>query len=127
MSLTYLQADYNQNYINYFTGQHKSAEYKKINPCATVPSATDGDLTITESNAILQYAADVSGAESMYPKDLKKRALVNKWLLWEAYQWFLSCYSDVARFVGHTAFKDPTSPPDAPLRESVEIRTVCFY
>lgn len=32
-----------------------------------------------------------------------------------------------ARFVGHTAFVDPTSAPDAPLRESVEIRTICFY
>lgn len=97
--LEQMKADYNQNYINYFTGQHKSAEYKKINPCATVPSATDGDLTITESNAILQYAADISGAESMYPKDLKKRALINKWLLWEACQWFPSCYIYLVEYV----------------------------
>jgi len=34
---------------------------------------------------------------------------------------------DVARFVAHTAFADPSSPPDAPPRESVEIRTICFY
>jgi len=32
-----------------------------------------------------------------------------------------------ARFVGHTAFEDPTSKKDAPMRESVEIRTICFY
>jgi hypothetical protein len=32
-----------------------------------------------------------------------------------------------ARFVGHTAFDDPTSSPDAPIRESVEIRTMAFY
>lgn len=32
-----------------------------------------------------------------------------------------------ARFVGHTAFEDPTSPKDAPMRESVEIRTICFF
>lgn len=32
-----------------------------------------------------------------------------------------------ARFVGHTAFEDPTSKPDAPMRESIEIRTICFY
>jgi hypothetical protein len=44
-----MKADFNQNYINYFTGQHKSDEYTKINPHATVPAATDGDLTITES------------------------------------------------------------------------------
>lgn len=32
-----------------------------------------------------------------------------------------------ARFVGHTAFEDPTSSPDAPVRESVEIRTIAFF
>lgn len=32
-----------------------------------------------------------------------------------------------ARFVGHTAFIDPTSPENAPMRESVEIRTIVFF
>lgn len=32
-----------------------------------------------------------------------------------------------ARFVGHTAFVDPSSKQDAALRESVEIRTICFF
>lgn len=32
-----------------------------------------------------------------------------------------------ARFVGHTAFEDPTSPADAPVRESVEIRTIALF
>jgi len=32
-----------------------------------------------------------------------------------------------ARFVGHSAFEDPTSAPDAPPRESVEIRTIAFF
>ncbi|KAM3421158.1 hypothetical protein BST61_g1570 [Cercospora zeina] len=33
----------------------------------------------------------------------------------------------VARFVGHTAFDDPTTQPDAITRESCEIRTICFF
>ena len=32
-----------------------------------------------------------------------------------------------ARFVGHTAFEDPSSAVDAPVRESVEIRTIAFF
>jgi glutathione S-transferase len=87
-----MKADYNQNFINYFEGEHKSESYMKINPHATVPSATDGDLTLTESNSILQYAADKTGAETLYPKDLKHRADVNRWLLWEAATWFSVCY-----------------------------------
>ena len=30
------------------------------------------------------------------------------------------------QWTGHTAFDDPTSPPDAPPRESIEIRTISF-
>ncbi len=32
-----------------------------------------------------------------------------------------------ARFTVHTAFDDPTSPPDAPPRESIETRTFVFF
>ena len=90
--LDLLKAPYNYNFINYFEGGQKDPSYtKKINPFQTVPAATDGDLHITESNAILQYAADTVGSP-LYPKDLKKRADVNRWLLMEASVWFPSCY-----------------------------------
>ncbi|MEE8122932.1 MAG: CmcJ/NvfI family oxidoreductase [Alphaproteobacteria bacterium] len=32
-----------------------------------------------------------------------------------------------ARFTAHTSFDDPTSPPDAPPRESIEVRTLVFF
>ena len=32
-----------------------------------------------------------------------------------------------ARFMGHSAFEDPTTPPDAPKRESIEVRTMAFF
>jgi hypothetical protein len=42
----------------------------------------------------------------------------------------LKCYdSDPtrARFTAHSSFEDPTSPPDAPTRESIEVRTLAFF
>jgi hypothetical protein len=42
----------------------------------------------------------------------------------------LKCYdSDPGRtrFTAHTAFADPTSPADAPARESIEVRTLVFF
>jgi hypothetical protein len=43
----------------------------------------------------------------------------------------LKCYDSTddgrARFTAHTAFDDPTSPPDAPARESIETRTLVFF
>lgn len=35
--------------------------------------------------------------------------------------------SNVAQFVGHSAFDDPNTREGAPMRESVEIRTICFF
>src|SRR5215470_12095707 len=32
-----------------------------------------------------------------------------------------------ARFIGHSAFEDPTTPPNAAARESIEIRTMAFF
>jgi len=42
----------------------------------------------------------------------------------------LKCFDsahDRARFTAHSAFDDPESPPDAPARESVEVRTLVFW
>lgn len=43
----------------------------------------------------------------------------------------LKCYDSAAdgraRFTAHSAFEDPTSPPDAPPRESIEARTLVFW
>ena len=40
------------------------------------------------------------------------------------------CYdsrSDRARFTPHTGVRDHSSAPDAPPRESIEIRSFCFF
>lgn len=31
------------------------------------------------------------------------------------------------RFMGHSAFEDPTTPPNAIMRESIEVRTMAFF
>jgi hypothetical protein len=44
---------------------------------------------------------------------------------------FLKCYDSLkdgrARFTAHTAFDDPATRPDAPPRESIEVRTLAFF
>ena len=40
---------------------------------------------------------------------------------------FDSGLEGAARFSAHTGFDDPTSPPDAPPRESLEVRTLVFF
>ena len=90
--LDFIGAPFERVHVDYFTGQHKSAEYMALNPNASVPALVDGDLVLWESNAILMYAADKAGNGAAYPTDLKIRADINRWLLWEASAWFGSCY-----------------------------------
>ena len=99
--LDLLGTSYKFNFIDYFAGGHKADHYvQNINPHATVPAMTDGDLKLSESNSILQYAADVDGKEHpAYPSDLKKRADINRWLLFEASSWFPSCYIYLVEYV----------------------------
>lgn len=97
--LDLLGTQYSVAHVDYFTGVHKSPAYLKLNPNGAVPAMTDGDLVLSESNAILQYAADHCADAAYYPKDVKKRADVNRWLLWEAATWFPSCYIYLVEYV----------------------------
>ncbi|KAF2238592.1 hypothetical protein EV356DRAFT_557283 [Viridothelium virens] len=117
--LELLGTEYHYNHVDYFAGEHKGTEYLKINPHATVPSARDNGPTITESNAILMYAADRDGGNSAYPKDLQKRAQVNRWLLWEASVWFSSCYVYLVEFVVKPLLK--SEPDQAPTIADISI------
>ena len=87
-----LDAPYERMHVDYFKGEHKDAAFTALNPNAALPALVDGDLVLWESNAILQYAADKLGRDSAYPQDLKTRADINRWLLWESSSWFPSCY-----------------------------------
>jgi glutathione S-transferase len=79
--------------MNYFGQDYNKPEYLEINPNASLPSLVDGDFVLWESNAILQYAAEKDGVNEVYPKEVKTRADINRWLLWECNQWFPSCYT----------------------------------
>lgn len=90
--LDFLDAPYERIHVDYFKGEQKEPAYVAVNPNASVPALRDGDFTLWESNAILQYAADKLGREAAYPRDLQQRADVNRWLLWESSSWFPSTY-----------------------------------
>lgn len=63
--------------------EHMRPEYLAMNPAHTVPVLVDDDtdLTLFESRAILKYLVDkCAPGDSMYPEDIKTRALIDKWL-----------------------------------------------
>jgi len=48
----------------------------------------------------------------------------NEALIFKVYE---SARDGRARFTAHTAFEDPTTPTDAPPRQSIEVRTLAFF
>ncbi|KAF2313288.1 hypothetical protein GH714_010155 [Hevea brasiliensis] len=70
--------------IDLSKGQHKSPEYKEINPMGQVPAIIHGELQLFESHAILTYLASAfpGVADHWYPTDLVKRAKIHSVLDW---------------------------------------------
>lgn len=90
--LQLIGVEYKQVTMSIFSEDHKEDSYLALNPNGTMPLMTEKGFCLWESNAILQYAADVKGDKSIYPSDPQIRADISRWLLWESANWFPSCY-----------------------------------
>lgn len=73
--------------VDLMAGEHKQEPYISLNPLGQIPTLEDGDLTLTESSAILKYVAEKFDSPA-YPKELKARAKVN-----EIMDWFNTSFS----------------------------------
>jgi hypothetical protein len=102
------------------------------NPVETFPlaicdarSLSPDDLVISERrypNRVGQtYAITYNPAHAWYWFPLMRR---DEALVFKVYD---SLKDGRARWTAHTAFDDPTAPPDARPRESIEIRTLAFF
>ena len=65
-------------------GEHKTPEYLRLNPNGRIPVLVDGGFHLWESHAIMQYLADKSPEQDIYPQDVSARADVDRWLFWSA-------------------------------------------
>jgi len=67
--------------VDLMKGEHKSAEFLQKNPLGQVPVLEDGDITITDSNAILVYlATKYDPARRWLPAEAVANAQVQKYL-----------------------------------------------
>lgn len=117
--LDFLGAPYERVHVDFFKGEQKSPEYLAINANATLPTLVDDDLILWESNAILQYAADKVSNSRAYSLDLKKRADINRWMLWESSSWFPSAYIYLVEHCVKPLFDQP---PDAQVLAAQDVQ-----
>ncbi|KAH8310312.1 hypothetical protein KR044_000674, partial [Drosophila immigrans] len=85
MAAKALGIELNKKTLNLMEGEHLKPEFVKINPQHTVPTLVDNGFALWESRAILVYLAQKYGKDdSLYPKDLKKQAVVNQRLYFDS-------------------------------------------
>lgn len=85
LTLNALDLPYEFIDVDLFAKANKSEEFLKINPGGTVPALLDDGQAILDSHAIIAYLASKYGKDdSLYPKDLVKRSVVDHRLYFEA-------------------------------------------
>jgi glutathione S-transferase len=65
-------------------GDLKKPDYLALNPNGKVPTLVDGDVTLWESRAIMQYLASQKPGSGLWPSDPKRQADIARWQFWEA-------------------------------------------
>ncbi len=123
-TIAFLKADVDVRVVNLFKGEHKVPEIQKHNSTGRLPILVDGDLSLWESNAIMQYLADKFGPTPLYPQALERRADVNRWLSWQM------CHlaPPTSTFLFQNMLKamlDMGEPDQAKLEEAAESFKTC--
>ena len=81
-------------YVDYFGGEGRTSEFRGVNVMGEYPVLSDGDLTLSQSGAILQYIADKTGK---FGGTGAEKYDVLRWVLWDNHK--LSSQVGITRFL----------------------------
>ena len=86
IALEEMELGYELAMIDILAGAQQEPEFLAINPNGRIPAlvdhrGADGDVTVFESAAILQYLGRKTGL--FYPADEPARARIDSWLFWQ--------------------------------------------
>ena len=105
MTALQLGLDHERVNVDLSKGEQRKPDFVALNPNGKVPVLVDGDLVLSESQAIMAYLADKAPNQTLYPTELRARADVNRWMFWSANHWgmaisMLNWERQVKKFLG---------------------------
>jgi glutathione S-transferase len=68
--------------IDLVAGEQRGAPHLARNPNGRVPVLEDDGFVLWESRAIMQYLAEKTPGQTLYPSEPRARADVNRWMFW---------------------------------------------
>ena len=80
-------------------GEQKTPQYAALNPNMRMPTLTDGDYVLWESNAMGQYLASKRPESGLIPKDERGRLDVTRWQFWDLAHWEPACLNFLREYV----------------------------
>ncbi len=89
-------------FVDFFKGETRTPEFRKINEMGEVPVMVDGDLTLTQSGVIQDYIVEKSG--KLGPRTSEEHREILRWTLWDNHK--LSSPAGMTRFLIHFLPKD---------------------
>jgi glutathione S-transferase len=108
-----LELDIDVRLVNVYRGEGRAPGYLAINPTGKIPTLVDGDLTLYESNAILQYLCEAHGDFRLWSREPKLRGRIARWLFWESAHWQPTLAPLLSPCVGHRLLPNLVPPPAA--------------
>ncbi len=76
--------------VDLLKGEQKKPDFLAINPTGRTPVLVDGDFTLWESTAIMQYLGSKTKNE-LWPEDARIRADIMRWQSWQLQHWARAC------------------------------------
>ena len=92
--LELVAADWQARFVDYFNGETRTAEYRRINVMGEAPVLEHGDLRLSQSAVILDYLVERFGRYGW--NDGAERREILRWLFWDNHK--LTSYTATYRF-----------------------------
>ena len=95
LSLELSGLDWTPIYVDFFNGETRGADFRKLNVMGEVPVLVDGDTTITQSGVMQRYVTEKTGKFGGDGPEEQRE--VFRWVLWDNHK--LSGQAGMTRFL----------------------------